>query len=233
MRPPERVAVCSSCKCPRKRHSFPFLHPIPTKIQNAPLKRRMYLFGTSAVYSEYRTFAYLEDDFTPNSSSRFWINDALVAAANWLKQHNPFLRSYSCLLDLLDPLDQSVSNCISHIRWWLMMILHLLTILCYPWYPWLWTTQTWMLIFFDISKFYLNLKKRFHIRINSFFSSHHSLQNIRLCSFLVSFQMGQDTIVMKDLNQDDAKREEIYSKYIKQRILNIDPWFRLHHRWMV
>jgi hypothetical protein len=27
-------------------------------------------------------------------------------------------------------------------------------------------------------------------------------------------------------------REETYSKYIKQRVLNIDSRFRLHHRWL-
>lgn len=75
--------------------------------------------GSAAVYSEYRTLtgtmnfsknmrsltlysgmlgAYLEDGSASNSAN-YWIDDTLVAAANWLKQHNPFLKSYSCLLD--------------------------------------------------------------------------------------------------------------------------------------
>ena len=35
-----------------------------------------------------------------------------------------------------------------------------------------------------------------------------------------------------NLNTENIICEETYSKYIKQRILNIDFRFRLHHRWM-
>jgi hypothetical protein len=126
---PKRIAICSSCKNLNTRYAFPFLHPIPNEIQAVPIKKRMYLSpvfihcslgrnsGHSSIYTEYRTLtgtmnfsknmrslvlysgmlgAYLEE----NSSDNSWIDDALINAANWLKQHNPFLKNYSHLLDL-------------------------------------------------------------------------------------------------------------------------------------
>ena len=76
--------------------------------------------ANSAIYSEYRTLtgtmnfsknmraltlysgmigAYLENDIESNSNNN-WLDNTLVTAANWLKLHNPFLKSYSQLLDL-------------------------------------------------------------------------------------------------------------------------------------
>src|ERR1044071_5978739 len=76
----------------------------------------------SAMYTEYKTLtrtmnfsknmcslilyfgmigAYLEDNPTTTTYNS-WLNDTLIEAANWLKQHNPFLKNYSCLLDSSD-----------------------------------------------------------------------------------------------------------------------------------
>ena len=64
---PKRVAICPSCKNPHRRYAFPFLYPIPDKIQVVPLENRMYLSpvfihcslgrnsGHSAMYTEYKT----------------------------------------------------------------------------------------------------------------------------------------------------------------------------------
>src|ERR1043165_7436260 len=64
---PKCVAICLSCKNPHRRYAFPFLHPIPDKIQVVPLENRMYLSpvfihcslgrnsGHSAMYTEYKT----------------------------------------------------------------------------------------------------------------------------------------------------------------------------------
>uniref|UniRef100_U9SZG3 Uncharacterized protein n=1 Tax=Rhizophagus irregularis (strain DAOM 181602 / DAOM 197198 / MUCL 43194) TaxID=747089 RepID=U9SZG3_RHIID len=75
--------------------------------------------GQSAIYTEYRTLtgsmnlsknmraltlysgmlgAYLDNNSSRNNNS--WLDDTLIEAANWLKQHNPFLKNYSHLLDL-------------------------------------------------------------------------------------------------------------------------------------
>src|SRR5947207_2900787 len=43
--------------------------------------------------------AYLEDNSNLNSDNN-WLDDTLIIAANWLKLNNPFLKSYSRLLDL-------------------------------------------------------------------------------------------------------------------------------------
>ena len=45
--------------------------------------------------------AYLEDNPTTTTHNS-WLNDTLIKAANWLKQHNPFLKNYSHLLDSSD-----------------------------------------------------------------------------------------------------------------------------------
>ena len=66
-RPPQRIAVCLSCKKPSTRYPFLFLCPIPNEIKNVPLSKRMYLSpvfmhcslgrnsANSAIYSEYKT----------------------------------------------------------------------------------------------------------------------------------------------------------------------------------
>jgi len=35
---PKRIPICSSCKNPTSRYTFPFLHPIPDEIQAVPLE---------------------------------------------------------------------------------------------------------------------------------------------------------------------------------------------------
>ncbi len=126
---PKRIAICNSCKNPSNRYEFPILYPIPNEIQAVPLYKRMYLSpvfihcslgrnsGHSSIYTEYRTLtgtmnfsknmrslilysgmlgAYLEE----NPSDKSWLDNTLINAADWLKQNNPFLKSYSHLLDL-------------------------------------------------------------------------------------------------------------------------------------
>src|SRR2546423_13527759 len=39
--------------------------------------------------------AYLNENTSDNS----WLDNTIITAANWLKQNNSFLKSYSCLLD--------------------------------------------------------------------------------------------------------------------------------------
>ena len=254
-RPPERIAVCSSCKNPVTRYTFPFLHPIPSEIQAVPINKRMYLSpvfmhcslgrssGQSAIYTEYRTLtgtmnlsknmrslilysgmlgAYLEDNSSTDNS---WLDNTIIEAANWLKQHNPFLKNYSRLLD--SP-DSQMAN---------------------P-FP-----SAFHLPDDDSAPSYLpndivvpNVNFNVEIHNEDYHYSHLMAGFVRTpdstllplaindpdleaLSFPDLFPNGKGHYY-DSLANSNLIREETFSKYIKQRVLNIDSRFRLHPKWL-
>ncbi|GBC30708.2 DNA helicase PIF1, ATP-dependent [Rhizophagus irregularis DAOM 181602=DAOM 197198] len=256
-RPPNRIAVCLSCKKPSTRYAFPFLYPVPNEIKAVPLGRRMYLSpvfmhcslgrnsANSAIYSEYRTLtgtmnfskntrslilysgmvgAYLEDNMDLNSNNT-WLDNTLVTAANWLKLHNPFLRPYSRLLDLpgtdmANPFPKAF---------------HIPNDDSAP--PFLHN---------DIIVPNTNFNNEVH---NEDFHYTHLMAGFvrtpenTLLPLSVK-DSNLEPLLFPDLFPDgkghyhdiisnnNTVREETYSKYIKQRVLNIDSRFRLHHKWL-
>src|SRR4051794_31795830 len=75
--------------------------------------------GSSSIYSEYRTltgtmnfsknmrslilyFGMLDAYLDENTSDNSWLDNTIITAADWLKQNNPFLKSYSRLLNSPD-----------------------------------------------------------------------------------------------------------------------------------
>lgn len=251
---PKRIAVCSSCKNPNNRYAFPFLHPIPNEIQAIPINKRMYLSpvfihcslgrnsGHSSIYTEYRTLtgtmnfsknmrslvlysgmlgAYLEE----NSSDNSWLDDTLIKAADWLKQNNPFLKNYSRLLDL--PGSQTANPFPS--------AFHLPDDNSAP--PYLPN---------DIVVPNVNFNIEIH---NEDYHYTHLMAGFVKTSDNTSLPLAindpdLEALLFPDLfpngkghyhnNTSDSTliREETYSKYIKQRILNIDSRFRLHPKWL-
>jgi len=256
---PKRIAVCLSCKSPTKKYAYPFLHPIPNEIQAIPINRRMYLSpvfmhcslgrncGYSAMYSEYITLtgtmnfsknmrslvlysgmvgAYLENnDPTINTS---WLDDTLIVAANWLKQHNPFLKNYSRLLDLPG------SNMANPFP----TAFHLPDDDSAP--PFLPNDIIVPNVNFNIEihnedYHYSHLMAGF-VRTpdNTLLPLAVNDSNLEGLLFPDLFPNGKgyyhNTTSIE--NTENITREETYSKYIKQRVLNIDSRFRLHHKWM-
>ncbi|GBC19376.2 PIF1-like helicase domain-containing protein [Rhizophagus irregularis DAOM 181602=DAOM 197198] len=255
IKPPQRIAVCLSCKKPSTRYAFPFLYPIPNEIQAIPIGKRMYLSpvfihcslgrtsGQSAIYTEYRTLtgsmnlsknmraltlysgmlgAYLDNNSSRNNNS--WLDDTLIEAANWLKQHNPFLKNYSHLLDL--PGSQTANPFPS--------AFHLPDDNSAPPY---------------LPNDIVVPNANFNVEIHNedYHYSHLMAGFIRTPdSTLLPLAINDpdlEALLFPDLfpngkghyndntSNSNLTRDETYSKYIKQRVLNIDSRFRLHPKW--
>lgn len=247
---PKRVSVCSSCKNPNTRYPFPFLHPIPNEIQAVPIKKRMYLSpvfihcslgrnsGLSSIYTEYRTLtgtmnfsknmrslilysgmlgAYLEDGSSDNS----WLDNTVIEAANWLKQNNPYLKNYSRLLDLPG---SSTANPFPS-------AFHLPDDNTAPPY-----------LADDIVVPNVNFNVEIH---NEDYHYSHLMAGFVRTPDNTSLPIAMndpnlEALLFPDLfpngkgyyHDNNNNSKETYSKYIKQRVLNIDSRFRLHPRWL-
>jgi hypothetical protein len=254
---PKRIAVCPSCKKPSTRYAFPFLHPIPDEIKAVSLNKRMYLSpvfmhcslgrnsANSAIYSEYKTLtgtmnfsknmrslllysgmvgAYLEDDTNPNNN---WLDNTLVVAANWLKLHNPFLKPYSRLLDLPGTNTANPFPRAFHIPDDDSAPPFLHNDIIVP-------NANFNIEIHNEDFHYTHLMAGFlKTPDNTLLPLSVDDSNLEPLLFPDLFPDGKghyyDTI---SNNNNNETREETYSKYIKQRVLNIDSRFRLHHRWL-
>ena len=253
-KPPKHIAVCSSCKNPNTRYAFPFLHPIPNEIQAVPLKKRMYLSpafihcslgrnsGNSSIYTEYRTLtgtmnfsknmrslvlysgmlgAYLEENPSDNS----WLDNTLIEAANWLKQNNPFLKNYSHLLNL--PGSQTANPFPS--------AFHLPNDDSAP--PYLPNDIVVPNVNFNVEihnedYHYTHLMAGF-VKTSDNTSLPLAINDPDLEALLFPdlFPNGKGHYFDNNSNSE-LIHDKTYSKYIKQRVLNIDSRFRLHPRWL-
>ena len=255
---PPRIAVCLSCKKPSTRYIFPILHPIPNEIKAVPLSRRMYLSpvfmhcslgrnsANSAIYSEYRTLtgtmnfsknmraltlysgmigAYLENDIESNSNNN-WLDNTLVTAANWLKLHNPFLKSYSQLLDLPGSEMANPFPRASHISDDDSAPPFLQNDIIVP-------TSNFNLEIHNEDFHYTHLMAGFlRTPDNTLLPLSVDDSNLEPLLFPDLFPDGKGHYYDNISNNNNTIRGETYSKYIKQRVLNIDSRFRLHHRWL-
>ena len=252
---PKRIPICLSCKDPDTRYAFPSLYPIPNEIQDVPLKKRMYLSpvfvhcslgrnsGNTSVYTEYRTLvggmnlsknmrslklysgmlgAYLEE----NPSDYSWLDETLITAANWLKQNNPFLKNYSRLLD--HPGSQTANPFPS--------AFHLPDDDSAP--PYLANDIVVPNINFNIEihnedYHYSHLMAGFVRKAdNTLLPLATNNPDLEALLFPDLFPDGKGHYHDNNNSNSSLLREETYSKYIKQRVLNIDPRFRLHPRWL-
>jgi DNA replication protein DnaC len=257
---PIRIAICPSCKKPATRYIYPFLHPIPNEIQTIPLNKRMYLspvfmhcslgrsLGNNSIYTEYKALtgtmnfsknmrslilysgmvgAYLEDNSVENSNN-FWLDSTLITAANWLKQNNPFLKHYSRLLDL--PGSDTANPFPS--------AFHL-------------SDDDTAPPFLSNDIVVPNVNFNVEIHNEDYHYSHLMAGFVRTPDNtllpLATDDPDLEGLLFPDLfpngkgyyhnidhnsNTNDIIREETYSKYIKQRTLNIDSRFRLNHKWL-
>ena len=255
-KPPDRISVCFSCKKPSNRYPFPFLYSIPNEIQSVPMRKRMYLSpvfihcslgrssGQSAIYSEYRTLtgtmnfsknmrslilysgmlgAYLED---ANSSNTAWIDDTLIRAADWLKQNNPFLKNYSHLLDLPGSQTANPFPSAFHLPDDDSAPPHLPDDIVVP-------NVDFNVEIHDEDYHYSHLMAGFVKTPNNTLLP-IALNNPDLEALLFPdlFPNGKGHYYDTLSDRSTLSRDETYSKYIKQRVLNIDSRFRLHPRWL-
>jgi hypothetical protein len=255
-RSPKRIAVCSSCKNSNNRYAFPFLHPIPNEIQNVPLKKRMYLSpvfihcslgrnsGNSSIYTEYRTLtgtmnfsknmrslilysgmlgAYLEENPSDNS----WLDNTLIEAANWLKQNNPFLKSYSHLLNLPGSQMANPFPSASHLPNDDTAPPYLPNDIVVP-------NVNFNVEIHDEDYHYTHLMAGFvKTSDNTLLPLAINDPDLEALLFPDLFPNGKGHYCDSNSNSNsELTRHETYSKYIKQRVLNIDSRFRLNHRWL-
>ena len=254
-RPPKRIAVCLSCKNPNTRYIFPFLHPIPDEIQAVPLKKRMYLSpvfihcslgrnsGNSSIYTEYRTLsgtmnfsknmrslilysgmlgAYLEENLSSDNS---WIDDTLIEAANWLKQNNPYLKNYSQLLDSPGSQTANPFPSASHLPDDDTAPPYLPNDIIVP-------NVNFNVEIHDEDYHYTHLMAGF-VKTSDNTSLPLSINDPSLEALLFPDLFPNGKGFYHDSNDNlNTTHNETYSKYIKQRVLNIDSRFRLHHKWL-
>ena len=253
---PARVAVCSACKNNPSRIFPQYLHPIPLEIQAIPLGKRKYLspvylhsslgrtpgvnpfneyrsiVGTMNYSKNIRSFtlysgilgAFLESSENLNSENR-WFHPTLINGSNWLKNNNPYLRSYSMHLEnnnqsLNSPFPiaiHSQEENIPTIRQSEIVV---------PNYD------------FDIEIH--NEDANFNHLMAGFARTDNNLSlpislndpNLEALLFPDLFPDGKGTY--QDLVNQCLilnKKAETYGKYIKERIGEKDPRFRLHHTW--
>ncbi|CAG8749746.1 3259_t:CDS:2 [Gigaspora margarita] len=103
--PPNRIAICSSCKCNQNRNYPPYLCQILPEINSVPLEKHKYLSPIFLYCSLDRTpGAYLnlsaESLFTNQTVYPPWFENSLTNAINWLKENNPYLHAYSRMIPL-------------------------------------------------------------------------------------------------------------------------------------
>jgi hypothetical protein len=253
-RSPKRIAVCSSCKNPNSRYAFPSLHPIPNEIQDVPLKKRMYLSpvfvhcslgrnsGNSSIYTEYRTLsgtmnlsknmrslilysgmlgAYLEENPSDNS----WLDNTLINAANWLKQNNPFLKKYSHLLDFPGSQTANPFPSAYHLSDDSSAPPYLPNDIVVP-------NVNFNVEIHDEDYHYTHLMAGFvKTSDNTLLPLAINDPNLEALLFPDLFPNGKG-YYHDSISNSELIRHETYSKYIKQRVLNIDSRFRLHPRWL-
>jgi hypothetical protein len=259
VKPPKRIAICLSCKNPTKRYIFPFLYPIPNEIQAVPLEKRIYLSPVfmhcslgrnsnySTIYSEYKTLtgtmnfsknmrslilysgmvgAYLEDNDSISDTS--WLNDTLIAVADWLKLYNPFLKNYSRLLNLPDSNTANLFPSAFHLPDDTSAPPFLPNDIIVP-------NVNFNVEIHNEDYHYSHLMAGF-IRTpdNTLLPLSINDPNLEGLLFPDLFPNGKGYYHNMNLNfnAENITRKETYSKYIKQRVLNIDSRFRLHHKWM-
>src|SRR6266496_2974372 len=163
-----------------------------------------------------------------NMGGKYRLDDTLVRAANWLKLYNPFLKSYSRLLDLpgsdmADPFPRAfhIPNDDSA-----PPFLH--NDIVVP-------NTNFNTEIHNEDFHYTHLMAGF-VRTpeNTLLPLSVNDSNLEPLLFPDLFPNGKghyhDTI--SNNNNGDIVCEETYSKYIKQRALNIDPRFRLNHKWL-
>jgi hypothetical protein len=252
--PPERIAICSACKNKPGRIFPPYLCPIPPEIQIIPLAKRKYLSPiylhsslgrTPGVnpFSEYRSIvgtmnysknirsftlysgmlgAFLES--TENSAQNRWFHPTLIGGSNWLKNNNPYLRSYNFQLENND--EHSPFPTAIHLE----EEENIPTI-----------RQSEVVVpnnDFDVEIH--DEDANFNRLMAGFARTDNNLSlpiplndpNLEALLFPDLFPDGKGTY--QDLvNQYSASNEKVgtYGKYIKERIGGKDSRFRLHHTW--
>src|ERR1043165_498835 len=205
--------------------------------------------GHSAIYTEYKTLAgtmnfsknmrslilysgmigtYLEDNPTTTTHNS-WLNDTLIEAANWLKQHNPFLKNYSRLLDSPDSNTANPFPRASHLPDDDSALPFLPNDIIIP-------NTNFNVEIHNEDYHYSHLMAGF-VRTpnNTLLPLAIDDSDLEALLFPDLFPNGKghyhDTI-SDSVSDSNFTCEETYSKYIKQRTLNVDSRFRLHHKWL-
>ncbi|CAG8847658.1 24892_t:CDS:2, partial [Racocetra persica] len=104
--PPNRIAICSSCKSNPSRNYPSYLSQVPLEIELVRLEKCRYLSPVFLHCSLGRTLkqtpsqntdrAFLEPSTTVSTLP--WLNNSLINAVNWLKENNSYLHEYTNLL---------------------------------------------------------------------------------------------------------------------------------------
>src|SRR5581483_528598 len=153
----------------------------------------------------------------------------LIAAANWLKRHNPFLRNYSRLLDSPVSTRANPFPSASHLPDDDSAPPYLPNDIVVP-------NVNFNVEIHNEDYHYSHLMARF-VRTpdNTLLPLAVDDSNLEVLLFPDLFPDGKGYYRDPDSNStttESITREENYSKYIKQHFLNIDSRFRLHHKWL-
>jgi len=252
-----KLPTCHCCKLPLTRLQIPRLAEIPQAINDVPYGKRKYLspiflhssLGRSTnanAYTEYRSIvgtmglsknlrtltlysgmlgAFLEN-LDNSSNDNNWYHHSLQPAVNWLQQNNPYLRSYSTLANRL-----LLMNNASEMSAWPTA------------FPISQDNSVTSFQHNDVVVPNFNFAEEVH--------NEDSLYSRLAAGFLCSSDGNNLPISISDPNLEpllfpdlfpdgrghyrDANNSytniETYGKYIKRRIMGIDPRFRLHHTW--
>jgi len=256
-----RIPTCESCKDPSTRFSFPYLSPMPIEITSVPLHKRkhlspIYLHSSlgrtpnSNPYSEYRSLtgtmgysrnirahalysgtlgAFLEQTEDHNTNSNSPHDQTLRRAATWLAENNPYLHPYANILSSPNGY-QNQDGPFPRAR-------HIPTDSHAP------PTNSRDIIIpnYDLPDEIHNEDFHYTRLMAGFIQENDNLRipistydpNLEPLLFPDLFTDGKghfhDTLTQSTSNNEI--RVETYGKYIKLRLMNVDPRWRLHHHW--
>ncbi|GES92249.1 Pif1-like helicase domain-containing protein [Rhizophagus clarus] len=221
--PPAHIAVCSICKS-NPNQIFPsYLIPIPPEIQAIPLSRtpgvipfNQYrsIVGTMNYSKNIRSFtlysgmlgAFLESSDIINNNNH-WFHPTLIQGSNWLKDNNPYLKSFNMHLENQEQNINLPFPIATHFKEENIPIIRSGEIVI--------LSNDFDVEIHDEDAHFSRLMAGF-ARTDNNLSLPISLNDPNLKALL-----------FPDLYPD----VETYGRYIKKRIGEKDPRFRLHHIW--
>ncbi|PKY55820.1 hypothetical protein RhiirA4_475561 [Rhizophagus irregularis] len=259
--PDLRIPTCESCKKPSTRFSFPYLPPLPVEITSVPMHKRRFLSlvylhcslgrnPNSNPYSQYRSLtgtmnysrnirahalysgtlgAFLESNEDNNDVGTFDHDETLRRAAAWLAENNPYLRPFTNLLTSDDE-PHTLHDPFPRAR-------HLLNDTDAP--PV--NSRDIVVPNYDFPSEVYDEDFHYSRLIAGFV---RDSDNLRIP--ISTYDPNLEPLLFPDIFTDrkghyhdlenysdsvDNTRTETYGKYIKLRLMNIDPRWRLHHHW--
>jgi hypothetical protein len=247
-----KVSVCPGCKIKPKQHLCPRLHHIPSEIEQIPLMQRRFLspvflhcsLGRSAngnPYSEYRKligdmrfsrnmralklYSGIVGAFLSTNEEETWLTPNLLAAARWLSQHNCYIKPLAQYLSSLSANSQPFPTAHHNpddVRAPPFQERDLVV-----------PNGDFSTEIHDEDFHYTHLMAGF-VKNSNGTTLPLSFNDPELEPLLFPdlFPDGKGHYYeLTNLPTDNGNKVETYGKYIKHRLLCVDPRFRLHPYW--